>query len=164
MRFAKLFGGLILVFSTLSVVASGRVITDPKDPLAKTLSEQYLRYKSAGMRGDVSAYFAIRTHDVATGMAKETSASLMRYAKYDFDLAQYKLVRVDARPKVARAIWERKEGETMTYQAIMYSLENGEWKVGDILESVNTGDMSKVPGPTGLEQLVQHRRTQLPSN
>ena len=44
----------------------------------------------------------------------------------------------------------------------MFSFEDGEWKIGDILESVNPGAMSKVPGPTGLERLLQHRLAALP--
>ena len=136
--------------------------TDANHQFAKLLTSQYGKYHNAGARGDVAAYLKLRTSDIAKKMTVVSSTQLIQYSKADFDPAEYKFLRIEARTKIARAMWEKKTPEAATYQLVMFSLEDGEWKVGNILEGINAGDMAMVPGPTGLEQLLQHRRAQLP--
>lgn len=131
------------------------------DAFTKLLISQYQKYRQAGAKGDVQGYLGIRTADVAKEMNAVSSAKLQIYAKTDFNPAEYKFLRVESSSKSARALWEKKDNDIVIYQLVMFSLEGGEWKIGDILESINSGDMSKVPGPTGLEQLLRHRRAVL---
>ena len=135
--------------------------TEANNAFTRLLTSQYQKYRDAGAKGDVQTYLKLRTADVAKEMNNVSGSKLQVYAKTDFNPAEYKFVRVESRSKSARALWEKKDKDTQIYQLVMFSLEGGEWKVGDILESINSGDMSKVPGPTGLEQLLQHRRAAL---
>lgn len=152
---------MLLAFGGTAFAQQPANTVDANSPFAELLASQYQKYRKAGAVGDVPAYLKSRSALAAKEMQKVSSAKLKAYAETDFDPAQYKLLRVEARSKSARAIWEKKAKDMVTYQLVMFRLEDGEWKIGEIIESINSGDMSKVPGPTGLEQLLQGRHAVL---
>ena len=160
---------LTSVFTLLLVILSSQTsaqvpvsTSDANDPFAKLLTKQYKNFHDAETRGDVGAYLKFSTADIAKDSATLTSASLKQFAKMNFDPADYKFFRVDARATKARAMWEKQLPGKKKHQLVMFSLENGEWKIGQLLEGISIGDMSKVPGPTGMQQLLEHRHAQLP--
>ena len=152
---------LLAVLILISASAFGQQpanSTDVNSAFNKLLSAQYQKYRRAGQAGDVAAYLNTRTASVAKEMRDISGAKLKFFASVDFDPASFKFLRVEARPKSARTIWMQKTGEKTTYELVVYSLENGEWKIGNIVEGINIGDMSNVPGPTGLEQVLTSPR------
>lgn len=157
-----LFSVMILLLGAPAFAQSLLTTADVNNPFSKMLISQYQNYRKVGLAGDIPSYLKTRTSEVSKEISGSlTSEKLKRLSKLDFDPAEYRFIRVEARTKSARTLWEKRTEGTTTYQLVKYRLENGEWKIGETLESINIGDMSKVPGPTGLEQLLQHRHGQL---
>jgi hypothetical protein len=131
--------------------ADANTISERDAPLVRELEARYNQSMQAARRGDVNAYWGMRTASSRSRPPLLDAARLRLLADLLPPLETLRFVRLDATEKTARALYRwRKKEDVAQYSVITYRREAGEWKIDDLTVR-RTGSAAGAPA-VGLPQ------------
>jgi hypothetical protein len=159
---------LILVLAGVAATASAQApanTTDRSQPFVAKLESQFQKLEAAERAGDVETYRLYRASAPMKMMedrareAKRPFGELLKVmGPLQFDLTKYRFLRCDTTPAAARLAFTRDAPhEQVEFMVILFNLESGSWKVG------NMGVAVARKG-TNFDEAIRDPRFQLPRN
>jgi hypothetical protein len=150
-RIALLCAGLLLwLNSGPAPAADADIISERDAPLVRELEARYNQSMQAARRGDVNAYWSMRTASSRSRPPLLDAARLRLLADLLPPLETLHFVRLDATEKTARALYRWRKEDVAQYSVITYRREAGEWKIDDLTVR-RTGSAAGAPA-VGLPQ------------
>ena len=132
-RSTALCAGLLLLALAVAAAAAqdASVVSDRGAPLVRELEARYGQSMQAARRGDLEAYWRLRTAASRTRPPALDSARLRMLADLLPPLESLIFVRLDTTGKMARALYRWRKEDVAQYSVIVYRMEQGEWKLDD---------------------------------
>ncbi|HXV08434.1 MAG TPA: hypothetical protein VD791_10425 [Burkholderiales bacterium] len=112
--------------------AGANSLSERSAPLVRELEARYKQSMQAARRGDVEAYWSMRTAASRTRPPQLDTARLRLLADLLPPLEALHFVRVDTTGKTARALYRWRKEDVAQYSVITYRMEGGEWKIDDV--------------------------------
>lgn len=117
-------------------------------PLVRELEALYAASMQAARRGDLAAYWDLRTAASRTRPPSLDSARLRLLAGLLPPLESLDFVRLDASPRAARALYRWRRSDVAQYSVIVYRQEQGRWRIDDVSVRRNgTGAPARAAAP-----------------
>lgn len=139
--------------------------TSREHPFAKHLEQQYIRLLVAAKSGDVATWLRMRPKQVAKEMQAMTPKELKQdAAAFYIDTKEYEFNGVETTKGVARAVFVKRAPEATHQSAVMFHLEGGDWKIGQMMNVADLGKKRNSPAELKkvLDDLLADPRVQLP--
>lgn len=121
-------------------------ISDRSAPLVRELEARYNQSMQAARRGDVDAYWRMRTASSRNRPPLLDAARLRLLADLLPPLETLHFVRLDATGKTARTLYRWRKEDVAQYSVITYRMEAGDWKIDDV--SVRRNGSGPAASPT----------------
>ena len=129
--------------------ADAGTISDRGAPLVRELEARYNQSMQAARRGDVDAYWGMRTASSRNRPPLLDAARLRLLADLLPPLETLHFVRLDATGKTARALYRWRKEDVAQYSVITYRMEAGAWKIDDVSVRRNGGGPAASSAPPG---------------
>jgi len=120
------------IHSTVAPAADANTLSERSAPLVRELEARYNQSMQAARRGDVDAYWSMRTASSRSRPPRLDAARLRLLADLLPPLEALHFVRLDATGKTARALYRWRKEDVAQYSVITYRMEAGEWKIDDV--------------------------------
>jgi hypothetical protein len=117
----------------------------PDETLLRELELRYSQCMDAARRGDLAAYWQLRTEASRNRPPALDAERLRLLADLLPPLSTLEFVRLDTSPKAARALYRWRKADVAQYSVVVYRMERGEWKLDD-LSVRRTASGRAVPG------------------
>ena len=124
-------------------------ISDRSAPLVRELEARYNQSMQAARRGDVDAYWRMRTASSRSRPPLLDAARLRLLADLLPPLETLHFVRLDATGKTARTLYRWRKEDVAQYSVITYRMEAGAWKIDDVSVRRNGGGPAASSAPPG---------------
>lgn len=118
--------------ATVAPAANANTVSDRSAPLVRELEARYKQSMQAARRGDVDAYWSMRTASSRSRPPRLDAARLRLLADLLPPLEALHFVRLDTSGKSARALYRWRKEDVAQYSVITYRIEAGEWKIDDV--------------------------------
>jgi hypothetical protein len=170
-RFVPGFRIQSLILALAFFVAPACFAVDPQNttsrehPFAKHLEQQYLRFLAAARSGDVATWLRMRPRETAKEMGAMTSRELKQdAAAFYIDTKEYEFQGVETAKGVARSVYLKRAPEATHQSAVMFHLEGGDWKIGQVMNVADLGKKRNTPEELKKirDDLLSDPRVQLP--
>jgi hypothetical protein len=100
--------------------------------LLRELEARYAQCMDAARRGDLPAYWRLRTAASRTRPPVLDAGRIRLLAELLPPLQSLEFVRLDANPKTARTLYRWRTEDVAQYSVVVYRLEQGAWKLDDV--------------------------------
>jgi hypothetical protein len=110
--------------------ADGTAKTDAA--LLHELESRYAQCMQAARRGDVEAYWSLRTAAARSRPPALDAQRIRLLADLLPPLETLQFVRLDASERTARTLYRWRKDDVAQFSVVVYRLEQGEWKVDDV--------------------------------
>jgi hypothetical protein len=107
-------------------------VSERSAPLVRELEGRYKQSMQAARRGDLEAYWSLRTAASRSRPPRLDAARLRLLADLHPPQEALHIVRLDATDKTARALYRWRKEDVAQYSVITYRMEAGEWKIDDV--------------------------------
>jgi hypothetical protein len=123
---------IAVVVSQAALAQGHRSEANGEQALQRGLETRYAQCMQAARRGDIEAYWRLRT-EASRRRPPELDATRIRLlADLLPPLEALQFVRLDASGKTARMLYRWRNDDIAQYSVIVYRMERGEWKLDDV--------------------------------
>jgi hypothetical protein len=123
---------LVLLFFSGIIFPTPEDTSDPDHPFAKHLASLYADYLDAARQGDVSSAMGRTTAEYQDAFSNITPELLKSMCGAELDPRESHFIKVDAGRNTARVIFTKDADDMIIWQAVIFKLESGRWKIAGI--------------------------------